>query len=1205
MTSVKFKFEIWKSYVNKIGEMLLNDDYLISKNFREKDEANYEKFKQIYEENFIKYRTNERFTIPIIGKISSGKSTFLNSILFGNYLSSASGIETKFICIIRNNKENKEPKLYKSELKLEKLDYKYNKVQYYYFLKKDEVKGDNILDSVKKINQELTSYEQKIQKSERNINKYFYILEINIPFFNEEEELTSYFELMDVPGLNEKDDFYLKNIIPIIVNKCLFSIYIFDLEKYENEDTSIIYQSYCKKLNSFYKSNSIYILNKIDLITEKDRQKGYDEDQHFTKFKKFLTKTNEENQNEFNVDETINSFLKLNSKGIFNKVNAFLDIKTFFEHIIDSIDPKIFEEDIYTFNLFEYIKKKLLDYFEITEKELKEIFENTNKEEFDKYFNEDEFNEITGLIETKGQGLAMNFDEDDYKKIKYIFLEKNKSNIAIPELNEVCEIIINSMKKSLDEFFNWDHVVELMKSFKDTINKLFDKEDEKERYSEICDNLLNSFQDELDRKSRLKNMEWKPSALETLKPIINSLLNLEPNNSSLKKLKEDFDCLTYFIYNYRRIRIPLLGGYSTGKSSFLNNMIGKDILPVDISRCTNRGIILRHLDDKEEEPKLFRTTFIHVTDPDYWYFEYEKEPICEGYDEIQKKLIELNNEEVDFENAFILLKVHLNIFSEFDFSKNTDLEQILKDKLEFIDFPGLDVKNNFYQEKIFSPLMKFSDGFVFMNECDLILESGNLKILTGIVNEILTRKFNFTYKSCLFLLHKLDKSMKLDIDKAKEKFDNIFRKDKKDKDQIKVNKFSSKLYHTYLDFFNKFITKDFSEFIKAVVSLIKSEKQKEIKNYDNFLKLINNITENLKLQINKKLLKQNNNKKDIKVETLNNDLFTVFKSLNLDSNIYEENIENKNFSETIIKIYNNFLYLQDNYKIQNQRIRSNADSLFETLFILLEEAYDYMDSLFKEYFNYFIDNFNNLFVLIDLKLYGNQFKNQLNFNKIEKENFDLKMEIEKFLVESNEGINKQKEELKNKNQKLKDDFMKKYDEDKKQQNTEKNFENLEKEIQNNIDEFSKYIGDLVQKFNSIIEKSKINDKIVKNTNINYNEISLKKHSRITEKYVYKSNIFANMFKGIGNIFINIRNWMNEKEQIIKNIDDYLKGIDNLILNCCNTFDDEILQKKNEILKRILDNLEANNHKFNGIKDNREEYEKIKKEYSQLITNNSI
>ena len=89
-----------------------------------------------------------------------------------------------------------------------------------------------------------------------------------------------------------------------------------------------------------------------------------------------------------------------------------------------------------------------------------------------------------------------------------------------------------------------------------------------------------------------------------------------------------------------------------------------------------------------------------------------------------------------------------------------------------------------------------------------------------------------------------------------------------------------------------------------------------------------------------------------------------------------------------------------------------------------------MESLFKEYFNYFIDNFNNLFVLIDLKLYGNQFKNQLNFNKIEKENFDLKMEIEKFLVESNEGINKQKEELKNKNQKLKDDFMKKYDEDK-------------------------------------------------------------------------------------------------------------------------------------------------------------------------------
>ena len=34
MTSIKFRFEVWKTYVNKIGEMLLNNDYLISEIFK-------------------------------------------------------------------------------------------------------------------------------------------------------------------------------------------------------------------------------------------------------------------------------------------------------------------------------------------------------------------------------------------------------------------------------------------------------------------------------------------------------------------------------------------------------------------------------------------------------------------------------------------------------------------------------------------------------------------------------------------------------------------------------------------------------------------------------------------------------------------------------------------------------------------------------------------------------------------------------------------------------------------------------------------------------------------------------------------------------------------------------------------------------------------------------------------------------------------
>ena len=53
-TNFKNDFEVWKNYVNKIGEMLLNDEYLINENFK-KDE-NYLTFKEIFENKYIKYK---------------------------------------------------------------------------------------------------------------------------------------------------------------------------------------------------------------------------------------------------------------------------------------------------------------------------------------------------------------------------------------------------------------------------------------------------------------------------------------------------------------------------------------------------------------------------------------------------------------------------------------------------------------------------------------------------------------------------------------------------------------------------------------------------------------------------------------------------------------------------------------------------------------------------------------------------------------------------------------------------------------------------------------------------------------------------------------------------------------------------------------------------------------------------------------------
>ena len=57
-------------------------------------------------------KIEERKGIIVIGMISSGKSTFLNSLLGITYLESKDDVTTKFVTIIRYNENLKEPKMY-------------------------------------------------------------------------------------------------------------------------------------------------------------------------------------------------------------------------------------------------------------------------------------------------------------------------------------------------------------------------------------------------------------------------------------------------------------------------------------------------------------------------------------------------------------------------------------------------------------------------------------------------------------------------------------------------------------------------------------------------------------------------------------------------------------------------------------------------------------------------------------------------------------------------------------------------------------------------------------------------------------------------------------------------------------------------------------------------------------------------------------
>ncbi len=78
-----------------------------------------QKFIEIMKE-YLNYTELDYFSIPVIGKILEGKSTFLNSLLGLDCLESDITIITKFICIIKDNKELSTPKLYLVILKIRK-----------------------------------------------------------------------------------------------------------------------------------------------------------------------------------------------------------------------------------------------------------------------------------------------------------------------------------------------------------------------------------------------------------------------------------------------------------------------------------------------------------------------------------------------------------------------------------------------------------------------------------------------------------------------------------------------------------------------------------------------------------------------------------------------------------------------------------------------------------------------------------------------------------------------------------------------------------------------------------------------------------------------------------------------------------------------------------------------------------------------------
>ena len=1106
---LKQKYMKINEEISSIYELLTKFHENVSKIKNNKLKNEIQNFKSNFECYYNRFIGLKRFSIPVFGKISSGKSTLLNYILnLHGIFETNYNISTKFICIIRHN-PNLEigPKIYNVSVS-ERGEFIKDgkKIKLYNFEKDDEKIGD-----IRDIIEERNHYLGNLDFKDSNWKKYFMILETNIPLFNDYNyRYSDLFEFMDVPGLNEfssendiSEHFYYKELIPFFIYNVGFSLFIFDAEKQESVDSlsiinNIMFQYFNNDPNQL--KNSIFILNKIDKVVNPKEE--------LNNFKKIL-------------NENLNCHIEKN--GFFIGLSALLlflrrfKYESFIDYLLCIIEEFNNTENI---NIEEYIIQKMSKDFNISiEEDLNIDDDDELEEEENNLIKQKNFLEIiNNNAVKKGLKGELTINNYNYYNDYFITYSHNKKN---EELG--------------DQHLNFTSL--LTKSVNNTIKEYLDNYQDENLKNKLMKELGLTQEDfkKVDIKESSISLIVDPlSHIQSLQTIIDSLYKIEPNENYIIDLQKKCN-ETLLDIKEKKLRIPLFGEYSSGKSSLLNTIIGYDfnIIPIDTKVCTNIALIIKYTKDKSNI-SLFHT-FLEKTSQNFYFFKSDKESLAEDSKTINLILYLLNdlyfkypNNETFQQNIFTFLKnlkkidiqdriycisylikvlndeIPLDLIDDFDLKKvfenllsninqnnsseNSDfykraffilnipieafdlmnIPDDFKEKIELLDFPGLDSNNNIFESEVLEHLLYFSDGFIFVNKGNSIMELEKVNNLIKIINLINENKNNeFSFKSCLFVLNRCDE-VEINIEESKKEYEKIFQINSREKtliemmdmsnklkdlDNINITKFSNKLYSEFKSFMNRL--SDFDNYIKNYE--IKIDKKYEGKKYLMFLK--------------KKVYGD--------VCSISSEKYKIFKNQQIDLTKYQQHFklflkdeENKPIICDIIKMY---LFMKNSLYESKFYEKSNAKDFFEKFHnqLLVTKLFS-EESLKKVVKNYIIET-KNIFQLINFNI--NNKKSGLNFEKKDFENAEknLNEKNKKYKIIFDKEID-DKYQLMEKEydiliKNFKDGNFKSYE--KSIEETANKINKIKEELQNNLNEtFKKFTEELIKELKFIAERIK-------------------------------------------------------------------------------------------------------------------------------------
>ena len=1071
-----------------------------------------------------------RKIVPVVARISAGKSKLLNVLYNINFLECKAGISTKFINLLRYNPKIEKPRFFHLNIKKEG-----EKYQLYLDDNYEIIEGeDNIIIENKILNKKYSSQSFRYED-------IFYMTEINkSPFIKDENYLLTH-DLCDVPGLSEaqkdiedknnistqtrelkeentireeiktskvisekegkkEDEFYyrvkdekntyLSEIFNFIKDYIDGGIIILSVENYYFSDNFELITKFHKVINKPI-SNFLIILNKIDLCLDESKQ-------YIDKCKGLILKFFP-NCKTFNLN--LNTFIPLSTfrlkEELLLKDNFKYLMKYHCSNYVYRIKKAKKDNDYSKYITFiEYLKEII---------KLEEKIEKIDKNKLnaltlkDKNYIKDIVNKILNYYKEENINFGINSDvsnncqlsDDDI--INYLYIcHKNKK--LIPEPSEETYNLVNYFK------INKTILPNEIKS-----NKNDDNED--------AEMIL--------KKTNIKNIYNILSKLKEYKLI---------NDDIYDYINEDYNKLNELIED-NNILIPFLGPKNVGKSTILNCIIGEEIFPLD--KPTQKVFIINN-SDKDEEINIRKVKLIkkqHTNKKEYYHFDFNDDYIiAKGLNDVKETIKGLNYEFIDKcsekyldnpENYFYLIKTKIKLFDNL-----RGLDKDIKQKIYLFDFPGFSNANEF-QNFIKSNILKIFHSFLFVIRESFIEDASYRNILWYIFHKAMEEKgklYQGFINYCLFILNmdgkeEINKESKLDIYKSNIKYIINPKDTRADFNfcQFKAKSFFTDIKkHNYFYNIKETVNSSFKTYCKIKSFAFKYPEKFNVreltkktnlycKNYDSFQKyLINKVFKDLNETFKKAP------KKDQKIE---------------------ENIKNL-INESI-----NDLELP-NYNIKYKFSDKDKELLY-IYFSFAQSKLSYSSIIENHYYNYLEENILKLINISNNEIHS---KFQMKIDDIYK----------KFNFIFNTDLSKQKE---------------------------KDYENFKVIMMKLIDSITKFLEEqkeqielyktkFITKLNEILQSKKqgIIDETLKGTKANIKNVILKDITRELNKLNNHINCLFNNIIGLGNgHFIDIKNqlskYLNSEDNIeIEDIHDFKKFFFSIILN------------KNDIGNNIIEDL---------------------------------